>query len=515
MKISRFRSFASIVVAASTAPVLSADVLDEIGYLDLAARLGSDMPTGAGVEVVQTEALDPGYSPHQGNGQFSGIDFIERSGATEPSLHASKVGFAFYGGTDGVAPGIPTVNLFEVNDFIGAGHLRYGSSSLPEDPPGAARIFNHSWIASGGPSVDINVLRRADFAANTFKTLWVVGVNNGAGSDSPPLLAGMHHGISVGKADGDHAGADTGAGTDQQGRMKPEIVAPGDFTSFATPVVSGCAALLYETHDVTPGLAGNSIADLPQVIKAVLLAGASRNESWTNNPESKGGQRGSTSRPIDEVYGAGMVDIDRAHAIYTGLEQSGAADGNPSSATMSGPGWDFESMSNGEVLWHRFSLDAVAEEVGILVTWNRIVAANFASATHPNLDLELLRIVDGVPVPLVGADAAFFASGNVRSSSDVDNVELIHVRGLAAGDYAVRVSRIDGSSVSTRAAIAWWIPPAAEFGPGDLNHDGRVDGADFGELLARWGTSDPEADLDGSGSVAGGDIGVLLALWTG
>ena len=357
-------------------------------------------------------------------------------------------------------------------------------------------------------------LRRADFAANTFKTLWVVGVNNGAGSDSPPLLAGMHHGIAVGKADGDHAEADTGVGTEQQGRMKPELVAPADFTSFATPVVAGCAALLYETHDVTPALSGNAIADLPQVIKAVLLAGASRNETWTNAPESKGPQRGATSRPIDEIYGAGLVDIDRAHEIYTGLEQSGDA-ALPASATMAGPGWDFESMSNGEILWHRFSIDSVADEIGILVTWNRVVASNFAIATHPDLDLELFRIVDEVPESLVGAGAGMFASGNVRSASTVDNVELIHVRGLEPGDYAVRLSRIDGNSVSTRAAIAWWIPPAGEFTPGDLNHDGRVDGADFGVLLSRWGTADPEADLDGSGSVGGGDIGALLALWTG
>ncbi|MAB72563.1 MAG: hypothetical protein CMJ54_08660 [Planctomycetaceae bacterium] len=514
MKIRRFRPVIAASIVASASPMLAADVLEDIGYFDLAARLGDDLPTGAGVVVVQTEALDPGYSPNQGDPRFTGIDFIERSGSTASSVHASKVGFAFYGNEDGVAPGIPRVNLFEVNDFIGSGYLRYGSSSLPDNPPGGARIFNHSWIGSGGASADINLLRRADFAANTFKTLWVVGVNNGAGSDSPALLAGMHHGIAVGVSDGDHAEADTGPGTDQQGRMKPELVAPADFTSFATPVVAGCAALLYETHDVTPELAGNSIADLPQVVKAVLLAGASRDETWTNAPESKGPQRGATSRPIDEIYGAGLVDIDRAHEIYTGLEQSGDA-ALPASATMAGPGWDFESMSNGEILWHRFSIDSVADEIGILVTWNRVVASNFAIATHPDLDLELFRIVDEVPESLVGAGAGMFASGNVRSASTVDNVELIHVRGLEPGDYAVRLSRIDGNSVSTRAAIAWWIPPAGEFTPGDLNHDGRVDGADFGVLLSRWGTADPEADLDGSGSVGGGDIGALLALWTG
>ncbi|MBM4114321.1 MAG: hypothetical protein FJ252_00395 [Phycisphaerae bacterium] len=50
--------------------------------------------------------------------------------------------------------------------------------------------------------------------------------------------------------------------------------------------------------------------------------------------------------------------------------------------------------------------------------------------------------------------------------------------------------------------------------PGDLDSNGRVDGADLGILLGAWGTSGP-ADLDQSGSVGGGDLGILLANWTG
>ena len=514
MKISGIQALLSIAPALAMASGSSADIFSEIGYDALVARLGAEVPTGAGVAVVQVEIPDPGYSPHQGNGQFSGIDFIERSGPTEPSLHASKVGFKFYGSEESVAPGIPTVHLYDVNDFIGSGYLRLGSSSVPDNPPGGAMIFNHSWIGSVGNSSDVLALRRADYASNTFGTLWVMGVNNGAGSDSYALMSGMHHGISVGLSDGDHDASDTGPGTELQGRMKPEIVAPGDFTSFATPVVSACAALLYETENTTPELDGNSVADLPQVLKAVLLAGAARNEDWTNNPSTSGADRGSTARPIDEIFGAGVVEIDRAHRIYTGLEQSGESS-LPAASTMSGPGWDFELMSSGEDLWHRFSISEAADEIGILATWNRVIASNFTSATHPDLNLELLRIDAGSAVPLVGANAKVFASGNVRSESGVDSVELIHVRGLAAGEYAVRLSRIDGNAVSTRAAVAWWIPEAAEFIPADLNQDGQVNGADFGILLSLWGTSDAAADLDGSGTVGGGDIGVMLAAWTG
>ena len=50
--------------------------------------------------------------------------------------------------------------------------------------------------------------------------------------------------------------------------------------------------------------------------------------------------------------------------------------------------------------------------------------------------------------------------------------------------------------------------------PADLNHDGRVNGADLGLMLAAWGGRGP-ADLNGSGSVTGADLGLLLAAWTG
>lgn len=49
---------------------------------------------------------------------------------------------------------------------------------------------------------------------------------------------------------------------------------------------------------------------------------------------------------------------------------------------------------------------------------------------------------------------------------------------------------------------------------GDLDGDGKIDGADLGLLLASWGPCRGcDADLDGSGAVDGADLGVLLAAW--
>lgn len=49
--------------------------------------------------------------------------------------------------------------------------------------------------------------------------------------------------------------------------------------------------------------------------------------------------------------------------------------------------------------------------------------------------------------------------------------------------------------------------------PADLNHDGVVNGADLGLLLASWGPGGA-ADLDCDGTVSGSDLGLLLSSWT-
>lgn len=50
---------------------------------------------------------------------------------------------------------------------------------------------------------------------------------------------------------------------------------------------------------------------------------------------------------------------------------------------------------------------------------------------------------------------------------------------------------------------------------GDLNEDGRIDGADIAVLFANWGTApkDGFGDLDGNGTVDGTDLGILLTRW--
>ena len=55
---------------------------------------------------------------------------------------------------------------------------------------------------------------------------------------------------------------------------------------------------------------------------------------------------------------------------------------------------------------------------------------------------------------------------------------------------------------------------SAQAVPGDMNADGRVDGADLGALLRVWGLAHPAADFTEDGTVDGRDLAFMLAHWT-
>ena len=50
---------------------------------------------------------------------------------------------------------------------------------------------------------------------------------------------------------------------------------------------------------------------------------------------------------------------------------------------------------------------------------------------------------------------------------------------------------------------------------GDLNHDGKVNLADFSILLYHWGQNWPQAEFDGKTAVDLSDLSIMLYNWTG
>jgi hypothetical protein len=337
-----------------------------------------------------------------------------------------------------------------------------------------------------------------------------------------PLLACGYNSIAVGRIDGQHSAGNTPASVDGAGRMKPELVAPGQFTSFSTPVVSAAAALLYQTAATAP-YNQNVNRARGVAIKAALLAGAAHGPAWTNNAPASGANRGITARPLDPVFGCGTVNIDRAHRILTADESQPVATADD--AVLEPPAplavlWDVDVLQSSAALQqfhYRLDLPA-AGDVSIVATWNRNMATNaFSSATAPavaNVTLRLQRIDGETVVPLSGdAGIGRFESGNVVSSSAVDNVEHLYVRGLERGSYVVSVVReATASSALGFLAVAGIVDLRAV--PGDLNRDGVVNGDDLGILLGAWGPGTGPADLNLDGSVDGNDLGILLGNWT-
>jgi hypothetical protein len=78
---------------------------------------------------------------------------------------------------------------------------------------------------------------------------------------------------------------------------------------------------------------------------------------------------------------------------------------------------------------------------------------------------------------------------------------------VAGQCYRIRIGGYNGAIGSGTFTISC-APQCA----GDVNLDGKVDGADLAVLLGQWGSSG-SADFDGSGQVNGADLAILLGAW--
>ncbi len=154
---------------------------------------------------------------------------------------------------------------------ISTSFLKTGQTSASGVPLiETADVQNNSWIgAFESSSSDTDAIRRLDYTINRDNYVSVVGISNRSSDTIPRLLAHAYNVISVGCTDGNHSrGTTTYDGT---GRTKPDLVAPYDTTSGATAAVSGVSAMLVEA-------AGQTAARNSEVIKAALLAGATKHE---------------------------------------------------------------------------------------------------------------------------------------------------------------------------------------------------------------------------------------------
>lgn len=389
------------------------------------------MPTGVGIPLLQSEVntitSPPNYLPQTGgpdpfggSGAFAGKTFHPESGAGTELGHAGSVASYFYGTYIGVAPGAVEIHNYTAEDFID----RLTSGTAPETLPG--RVQNHSWAGSyGNTTTDTDIIRAFDFMINRDARIATIGISGGS---LQPLLGDTYHGITAGVRSGNHS--ISGTLTDGPGRMKPDLVVNLDATSYAAPVIGGAATCLLQGAIAS----GNTNAEKPQTIKAILLAGASKQ----NLPQW---QRDSTAEPYDDVFGAGELNIANSWHILQAGEQAFST-----SAEVTSLGWDFDTTTNnaaGRRYFFTIPAGSVAETFSAALTWHRGITniiGNYTSSLT-NLTLKLY------------AASGFTAGALISSStSSVDNVEHLHLYNLPPGQYLLEVT----ATASNRDyALAW------------------------------------------------------------
>ncbi len=306
-----------------------------------------------------------------------------------------------------------------------SGPLPPTTPPTPTNPP--PRIFSHSWIGND-PNVGQRICRLVDQTIDEQNVIMTVGVNNGAATPVPPMLAASYNAIAVGVDTGNSSGGYTAQ--DPPGRCKPDLVAPGqpgNMTSFATPTVAACAALLIQHANTFPADA-KPAAQRPETVKAILLASATKPTGWAPAP----------GKPLDEHLGAGRVNLDNALKIL------GNAPNTPAVSEARGPSgpqppltsritksksWSHQTLPPRRTHTYELTTPVDLGEWSIVLTWHRRAGA--LPNSEPVLaDLDLLLVDAQTPSPPIAV-----------SRSRVDNVEHIYLPALKAGTYQLRVQR--------------------------------------------------------------------------
>ena len=182
------------------------------------------------------------------------------------------------------------------NNLIAPGILPSSIDSRLHD----AQVVNQSFIFvsdSGQPIEDPTVDQNYDNYAALHGVLFVSAIGNGPSTIPPASPSSAYNGIGVAALN--ISGPPT-MGPTTDGRSKPDITAPGSYTSFSTPYVSGCAAILMQAAARGDGGAGTqTIAGDIRTVKALLLNGATKPAGWTHT----------STQPLDTTYGAGEVNV--------------------------------------------------------------------------------------------------------------------------------------------------------------------------------------------------------------
>ena len=183
-------------------------------------------------------------------------------------------------------------------------------------------------------------------------------------------------------------------------------------------------------------------------------------------------------------------------------------------------------MANVVLNFHPLSIDAIGTYM--TASCNRI-----AAATAPVSVDDWETAMEGATIDIDPLENDQLVNCEILSLKDFDTESTrggVVTRVVGAGkggrDLVRYRAPFDASGIDTfqyraRESSGTVTPPATVAVRitarriGDINGDGRVNGADLGELLNAWGPGNGLADLNRDGNVNGADLGGLLFGWTG
>lgn len=518
------RTAALLLCAASTFPTAaSADYKDDIGFRLLQQQLGAGMPTGVGVPVMQVEVgqligSTLTYLPDPGNGEFQGKTITARSGSTGGvySGHATPVGQFFYGTSSGTATGISAIDAYQNSGWYFADYLKATDRNARPPVSSTALVANHSWVSSAAP-YNVDILSRLDWAIHRDEFINVVGLNNG--SPNPALVSAAYNVIAVGRTTGEH-GRGTVAldATYTAGRVRPDVVAPADSTSLATPQVAAAAALLVQVGQNNAGLSTDPVsqsvtsragtlirnAARTEVVKAALMAGASRataNTSTSDITDYRLAPANQSTNGLDIRFGAGQLNLLNSYAIIAGGEQNSLEDYAPGNGVVAASGFDYDPLFGGlsgsnATATYYLPVPATGSMLTVALVWNLKIDGGTSNtfnstATYYNLELELFDVTN--PSNWISV---------ASSRGTLDNTENLWLPLAAGRKYALQVTRAAGQAAfEWDYALAW---RAVSSPTADTDGDGVPDVTDNCILIANPGQCD--SDGDGFGNHCDADL---------
>jgi hypothetical protein len=260
-------------------------------------------------------------------------------------------------------------------------------------------------------------------------------------------------------------GAETGGNrTALGGSPSGNVGGPGFYsggiggTSFASPIVAGCVALLDSAARSAPVVSANPNARDARVVKAVLLNSADKTAGWTNGQASVAGVV-RTTQGLDWAVGAGRVNLDRAYDQLL----SGTADvAGTGGGVVASQGWDFGSLSiTGTSANYVIGVPlAAGTPFTATLDWFRDRSLNTSTlavtdAAFRNLDLE---VWDATFTTLVAASESVY--------NDVEHLSFVVP---STGLYGIRVTydgNVFGPTGTEPFGLAWSnVPEPTAVGP--------------------------------------------------